>query len=744
MKKITRLLLLLFLFPALSIAQSLDFETLALPGYMPSGWSASPADGVFADKNIRRTGEYSLFMDGSKAVRVYAYTKGNLLYAGDTICLKGFIRAERLAGHAKIIFSLSGDVQDEGSHIISGCFIAGADTGDNWREFVLKLPLCEQVKYFKIFCLINGDGLVWLDDFELSIDGKPLDKAPEKPDQMFDYQAGHDTRFDKGSGFTPTLPFTPEQIENLNVLCRVWGLLKYYHPQVAAGNYNWDYELLDVLPQVYDLTPEKRNRFLAGWIEKTGRFEVHRSVPGENQSTAQNSIRWVEDSRRFGRQLSAQLTALTQAERPPFHYYYHAEDISNIPYFDHELSYADMDFSDVGFRLLGVFRLWNVIEFFYPYREITADRDSLLSEVIHYMSTPDINDKGDYLLVVSRLLCGLHDSHGHIIDPDRALGKKLFTHVAPFVTGDFVEGKFLVKAVFDGPGKENLMKRDAITHIDGKSAYEFIDGYKHILPASNYHKLCQKVSHSQPFLTNKEEVVYTVDRNGEQVDVRVRTYPLEEGRQVISQYQPDRKTAYRILEDSIAYINLDVISVKDLESIHKAYFAYPKLIIDNRGGCEDEGEGYVFDLLTELLPGTFPVVRFTHFDLMRPGYFIETPGRYDYYTGYNKRKQNIVLLVNSETQSYNEYISMMLQNIPGLVTVGTQTAGADGNVIYLDLPGNIQAVFTGANMSYPDGTPCQGVGVRVDEIVHPTLKAVRAGRDEVLEKAVKILGAACK
>jgi hypothetical protein len=31
--------------------------------------------------------------------------------------------------------------------------------------------------------------------------------------------------------------------QKLESLCRVWGFLKYYHPQVAKGNLNWDQQL---------------------------------------------------------------------------------------------------------------------------------------------------------------------------------------------------------------------------------------------------------------------------------------------------------------------------------------------------------------------------------------------------------------------------------------------------------------------------------------------------------------------
>jgi len=35
---------------------------------------------------------------------------------------------------------------------------------------------------------------------------------------------------------------------SLSVLCKVWGLLKYFHPQVKNGSINWDSVLLKQIP----------------------------------------------------------------------------------------------------------------------------------------------------------------------------------------------------------------------------------------------------------------------------------------------------------------------------------------------------------------------------------------------------------------------------------------------------------------------------------------------------------------
>src|SRR5690554_6960929 len=40
-----------------------------------------------------------------------------------------------------------------------------------------------------------------------------------------------------------------EIVENLNILGKIWGYLKYRHPAITSGKYNWDYELFGFLPE---------------------------------------------------------------------------------------------------------------------------------------------------------------------------------------------------------------------------------------------------------------------------------------------------------------------------------------------------------------------------------------------------------------------------------------------------------------------------------------------------------------
>jgi C-terminal processing protease CtpA/Prc len=101
----------------------------------------------------------------------------------------------------------------------------------------------------------------------------------------------------------------------------------------------------------------------------------------------------------------------------------------------------------------------------------------------------------------------------------------------------------------------------------------------------------------------------------------------------------------------------------------------------------------------------------------------------------------VVILVDEDSESQSEYTAMALQAVPNVITVGSQTSGADGNVSPISLPGGINTQISGFGIFYPEKQPTQGIGVRIDVKVEPTIAGLRSGRDEVLEEAIRqILG----
>ena len=166
-----------------------------------------------------------------------------------------------------------------------------------------------------------------------------------------------------------------------------------------------------------------------------------------------------------------------------------------------------------------------------------------------------------------------------------------------------------------------------------------------------------------------------------------------------------------------------------------------------------DAKGLIIDLRG--YPNYTQIKGYFHYDLLypHPTYFaimswgsISYPGLFTFYPFQPEGKENKdyykgkkVILVNEMTQSQAEFLTMKYKCSPNTIVIGSTTAGADGNVSMLVLPGNINVSFTGLGVYYPNFTETQQIGIIPDIEVHQTIKGIREGRDEVLEFAIKYL-----
>src|SRR6185436_15868989 len=161
------------------------------------------------------------------------------------------------------------------------------------------------------------------------------------------------------------------------------------------------------------------------------------------------------------------------------------------------------------------------------------------------------------------------------------------------------------------------------------------------------------------------------------------------------------------------------------------------LIIDIRNY---PSEFVVFAVGSRLVDRPTPFARFTHGDPANPGAFhwgppISLEPALPRYSG------KIVILVDEVSLSQSEYTAMAFRSAPGATVVGSTTAGADGNVSRVPLPGGLRSAISGIGVFYPDKKPTQRIGMLVNIEARPTIQGIRSGRDEVLEAALRhILG----
>jgi C-terminal processing protease CtpA/Prc len=94
-------------------------------------------------------------------------------------------------------------------------------------------------------------------------------------------------------------------------------------------------------------------------------------------------------------------------------------------------------------------------------------------------------------------------------------------------------------------------------------------------------------------------------------------------------------------------------------------------------------------------------------------------------------------IVDGRTISYAESVMGIVENYKLAEIVGEPTAGTNGNVNPLSLPGGYTITWTGMKVLKHDGSQHHGVGIAPTIPVSRTRAGIAAGRDEMLERAVQ-------
>jgi hypothetical protein len=602
-------------------------------------------------------------------------------FHGDTLRFAGKIRTEMQGGRVDIALQAQSDMESMG-HIYTEKLRVDSD---EWQPFELEMPLIDEVNFCFATVHINGSGTAWLADVGVTVDGKPIPVEVTRRPVVSRYRA--DSVADaSASGFVTPRRVTNRNIENLKAACRAWGEIKYTHPAVARGGFEMDSELFKLLPLIFDAPSKDRNRILDRWKAGFGEYDK-------------------------------------KAEPPIYHYYFGKASGEGPAMFRHEREYPDMDYTDAGMRLLGAFRLWNVVRYFSPYLEHADDQDKVLTEAVKNMLATE--DFMGYLKSLRLMAQAMNDSHVHV--NSNKMDSTIMA--APFRVGKFIDGMFIPTDIF---GDNNPLKQgDAIKRVNGLTVKQYIAENAWRYSASNPTQLEQRVGWIVNQTREKGPICLEVVRDGKTINVEVPIYTIGQFIPIAQAYYgaKEKIPPYKVLDGDILCIHMDNINTIDIPIEE-----YDKVIVDYRGYAANDAS----PIISRLLPETAEIAHFASPDPLHPGRFIMRDG--DYLPCLStKPDRRIVLIVDENTMSNSEYLSMALQNNPNVYTIGSQTAGADGNITTITLPGAMSMSFTGLGVFYPDGGETQRIGVRIDEVIHPTLESIRNGADNVLNRAVDIL-----
>jgi C-terminal processing protease CtpA/Prc len=717
-----------------NLAAILSFET-DHPGGSPGGWTSTPAGSVLVDGKIVHGGRWSARIErpaGSAGSLSGIMKSIPMDFTGKSIMMRGFLRTDDVTGFVGMWMREDGDNPALEFDNMQKRELKGTN---DWSEYSIVLPVNPAAGQLFFGVFVAGTGTAWADDLQLLVDGKPIWEAPtaERPKTPLDT----DHEFDAGSGIVLN-QLTPVQIENLATLGQVWGFLKYHHPTVTTGQRHWDYDLFRIMPAIL-AAPNRgaANAALLKWIAAMGIPVTCSACTSLDTSDLhlRPALGWLEDKALLGADLSGGLRAIYLSRPSSGKQFYVAlmPGVGNPPFL-HEPAYPRIQADDAGYHILGAYRFWNIIEYWFPYRDVLGEKwDEVLKQSLPKIAlakTPEA-----YQQEMMALIARAHDTHANLWSSLAARPP-----VGPCqVPADlrFIENRAVVTSSAAVSGKPTGMRPgDVITELDGTPVTKLLESWAPYYAASNEPTRLRDIARD---MTRGPCVEATLRVRRESEDLT-----LKATRVAASELPPPARThdlageTFRLLSADVAYVKVSSIKAVDARRYIDAAAGTKGLIIDIRNYPSDF---VVFELGSLLVDRATPFARFTRGDLSNPGAFhwdqkptALTPAS-PHYSG------KVVILVDEVSQSSAEYHSMAFRSAPGAKVVGSTTAGADGNVSPIPLPGGLRSMISGIGVFYPDKKPTQRIGILPDIEAKPTIAGIRAGRDEVLEEAVRqILG----
>ena len=666
-------------------------------------------------------GNKSLFIQNTKSTDTF----GGLMLSipqnikGDSIEVIGKFKTKDISETSKLGFMLRIDPGVYFNNMQDANINGTAD----WKEYSIKAKL-QPNKTTGIFLgvFLIGEGMMWADDIRIKVDGKLLDKevytAYKKNDEVTFTSSG-----------VKDIVLTDDVHNRLVDLGKIWGLLKYRHPTVAKGNTEWDKVLFTAINFIVNAADNTEvEKYYAELLTNLGKVERFPLVFSSDKVALPSNYEWI-DQLAFSSSLKNELKNLQYANFDKHHYYGFAPGVGNVE-IKNEHAYIKIQDPnpDIGLRLLSLFRYWNIVHYFSPYRNLTDKPwDSILKEYIPKMI--NANTPLGYQETVAAILCEIKDAHTKLWTNTTPLMQKYGTRFLP-VRIKIIENKPVVTELSNSSSVINsLQVGDVILKKNGKTLKEIQDSVYHIIASPNQAVIDREMG-LQLAKSIEEKEKLQIDRNGKQLTVEVQTVFYND-----LKFNMDT-TVIKFLDNDIAYVNhgllTEEIMLKNLDALEKT----KGIIIDGRNYPK---EFLVFKVTPHLLNSSKEFVMFSKTSFHRLGEFAFSPSLKVGGDNPNPYKGKIAILMNEETQSSAEYHIMAYQQAEKAKIFGSQTAGADGNTSGFTLPGGLYSYITGIGVFYPDGKETQRIGLIPDVEIKPTIKGIRKGKDEVLEKALEYL-----
>lgn len=389
-------------------------------------------------------------------------------------------------------------------------------------------------------------------------------------------------------------------------------------------------------------------------------------------------------------------------------------------------SYRDLDWRNPLNRLIGLFDFYSFVYYFYPNRQLFEQPwDLSLQQAIPMFLYAE--SSVDYHKAIRYITARLNDSHA---SHSTAMDTLLFGDRRAGFRMRSLSGKWFVYNKRSTNYPTNVKVGDEVLSVNSIPIKHLSDSLAPFVSASNA-STRDKFLNNAILSTPQESFVLKIRRNKDTLEVKEKSEHMDYFNSL--KLEEEGKMNPQWLNDSVAYWHLASAKQDNVESFYRQVCNAQYIILDLR--CYPYPSSFR-ELSKCFIPKTENFSYIVYPDSQRPGEFKYVPGPQHlgselYYKG------NVILIVDNQTESFSEYLCMMLQKNPKAITVGTSSSGANGNVHLYEFPGGVMTFLTGLGVLDSNHFPMNGRGVKIDVPVLFETDTILTNVDPYLSKAIE-------
>ncbi len=396
-------------------------------------------------------------------------------------------------------------------------------------------------------------------------------------------------------------------------------------------------------------------------------------------------------------------------------------------------TYKEMKYPSREFRLLAVMRFWNVIHYFFPYKHLMGeDWDAVLLEFIPKIEAAQ--NAREYALTLAEMATHTHDSHVSV----RADAlNEYFGTASPGLAVREIEGEVVVTGIGNNKSVKSsgIAIGDIVLKVDGEPVRDRMRRLGRYVTAStpqaSSYVIVLRLLAGAPGSTL---TLFVRDREGQE-----REHSLRRSEPGIFFDAGGKGAVTRMLDGKIGYADLARLAVGQVDAMFEQFKDTKGIIFDMRG----YPRGTAWAIAPRINTNAARVAAEFHRplvgggDLSNGSFIFRQPIPSS--DGKPLYRGKTVMLIDERAISQSEHTGLFFEAANGTTFVGSPSNGANGDVTTLTVPGGIVISFSGHDVRHADGRQLQRVGLVPHIEVRPTIAGVRAGGDEVLERALQYL-----